>query len=292
MKEVKVGMSQEFATIKVVVVGNGMVGHHFVEQLAEQDVAAEITVLSAEPRLAYDRVHLSEYFSGKTAEDLALTTPENYDKLAVSYKTNAKVSHIDKVYKTVTTEAGETFEYDKLVLATGSYPFVPPIPGNDQPHCLVYRTIEDLEAISESSKASKIGVVVGGGLLGLEAANALEQAGLETHVVEFAPQLMAVQVDAGGGRLLKSKIEELGVTVHTQKATQSIEAGDSCRYKMCFADGESLETDMILFSAGIRPQDALAREFDITIGERGGIVVNNQCQTSDPDIYAIGECAL
>jgi nitrite reductase (NADH) large subunit len=285
-------MSQTLSKIKVVIVGNGMVGHHFVEQLAGQDLCAEITVLCAEPRLAYDRVHLSEYFSGKTADDLALTTGEHYDELHVSYKTNARVSHIDKVHKTVTTEVGEIFEYDKLVLATGSYPFVPPILGNDQPHCLVYRTIEDLEAISASSKASKIGVVVGGGLLGLEAANALKQAGLETHVVEFAPQLMAVQVDAGGGRLLKSKIEELGVTVHTQKATQSIEAGDSCRYKMCFADGESLETDMILFSAGIRPQDALAREFDITIGERGGIVVNNQCQTSDPDIYAIGECAL
>jgi nitrite reductase (NADH) large subunit len=285
-------MSETLGKTKVVVVGNGMVGHHFVEQLAEQDNGAEITVLSGESRLAYDRVHLSEYFSGKTAEDLALTTSEDYDALQVIYKTNAKVTHIDKVHKTVTTESGEIYAYDKLVLATGSYPFVPPIPGNDQPHCLVYRTIEDLEAISASSKASKIGVVVGGGLLGLEAANALKQAGLETHVVEFAPQLMAVQVDVGGGRLLRDKIQQLGVTVHTQKATQSIVAGETCRYKMCFADGESLETDMILFSAGIRPQDALAREFDIAIGERGGIVVNNQCQTSDPDIYAIGECAL
>ncbi|MFT4789329.1 MAG: nitrite reductase (NADH) large subunit [Paraglaciecola sp.] len=290
-------MSVDIQKYKIVVVGNGMVGHHFVEQIVQQDntnsaVDYAITVLSAEPRLAYDRVHLSEYFSGKTAADLALTTPQHYKELGVDFHVNARVSHIDKIAKTVTVASGKVFAYDKLVLATGSFPFVPPIPGNDQPHCLVYRTIEDLENISASAKASKIGVVVGGGLLGLEAANALREAGLETHVVEFAPQLMAVQVDGGGGRLLKHKIEELGVKVHTQKATQNIVAGDSCRYKMCFADGDSLETDMILFSAGIRPQDSLAREFELTIGERGGIVINNHCVTSDPDIYAIGECAL
>jgi nitrite reductase (NADH) large subunit len=285
--------------LRIVVVGNGMVGHHFVDQLIAHNtnVGADlsglhISVLSAEPRLAYDRVHLSEFFSGKSADELALTTPEYYQQHQVDYKLNAAVTHIDKVAKTVTTVQGEILHYDKLVLATGSYPFVPPIPGNDQPHCLVYRTIEDLEAISASSKVSKIGVVVGGGLLGLEAANALKEAGLETHVVEFAPQLMAVQVDGGGGRLLRSKIESLGVKVHTQKATQVIEAGDTCRYKMCFADGTFLETDMILFSAGIRPQDALAREFDIAIGERGGIKVDNYCKTNVEDIYAIGECAL
>lgn len=282
--------------MRVVVVGNGMVGHYFVDELIKankaNDAQIDVTVLSAEPRLAYDRVHLSEYFSGKTADELALTTPEYYELSNIKFKLNAKVININKLAKTVTTESGDVFEYDKLVLSTGSYPFVPPIPGNDQPHCLVYRTIEDLENISASSAVSKVGVVVGGGLLGLEAANALKEAGLQTHVVEFAPQLMAVQVDAGGGRLLRSKIENLGVQVHTQKATQVIEKGDVCRYKMVFADGTELETDMILFSAGIRPSDALAREFDIEIGARGGIVVNDQCLTSDADIYAIGECAL
>lgn len=278
--------------LKVVVVGNGMVGHHFVEQLAEKEINASITVLSAEPRLAYDRVHLSEYFSGKTAADLALTDEARYTELGVNFEVNAKVIAVDRTAKTVSLANGKTLEYDKLVLATGSYPFVPPIPGNDQEHCMVYRTIEDLEQIESSAKASKVGVVVGGGLLGLEAANALKQAGLETHVVEFAPQLMAVQVDQGGGRLLKSKIEELGVQVHTQKATSEIVAGDTCRYKMQFSDGEFLETDMILFSAGIRPQDELARLSELELGERGGIVINNQCLTSDADIYAIGECAL
>ena len=277
---------------RIVIVGNGMVGHHFVEQLINSQHDCHITVLSGEGRLAYDRVYLSSYFAGKTAEDLAMTTPETYQEWGVDARVNARVSDIDRTAKVVTLESGETFEYDKLVLATGSYPFVPPIPGNDQPHCLVYRTIEDLEAISASSAQSKVGVVVGGGLLGLEAANALKQAGLETHVVEFAPQLMAVQLDLMGGDQLRTKIEDLGVQVHTQKATQEIVAGEHCRYRMNFSDGSFLETDLILFSAGIRPSDQLGRSSELAMGERGGIVINNQCQTSDPDIYAIGECAL
>lgn len=275
----------------IVVVGNGMVGHHFVEEMAKNP-NYQITVLSAESRLAYDRVYLSSYFAGKTADDLALTTPEHYEELGVTFKTNAKVTNIDKSAKVVTTESGDSFEYDKLILATGSYPFVPPIPGGDVEHSLVYRTIDDLEAIQASADVSKVGVVIGGGLLGLEAAKAVKELGLETHVVEFAPQLMAVQVDGGGGRLLKTKIEELGVQVHTSKATNEIVAGDKHRYKLCFSDGTELETDLILFSAGIRPYDNLAREFDLEIGARGGIVIDNQCKTSDADIYAIGECAL
>ncbi|MEQ5806582.1 nitrite reductase large subunit [Alteromonas sp. NFXS44] len=276
---------------KVLVIGNGMVGHHFVEQLVASEYPCDITVLSGENRLAYDRVYLSSWFTGATAADLAMTDEETYTKWGVNYKLNAWVESIDRKNKTVSTKT-DTFDYDVLVMATGSYPFVPPIPGNDQPHCLVYRTIEDLQAIEASAAESKTGVVVGGGLLGLEAANALKQAGVETHVVEFAPQLMAVQLDGQGGDLLRTKIEDLGVTVHTQKATQVIEAGEQSRYRMVFADGSHLETDMILFSAGIRPSDALGRLAELAVGERGGIVINNQCQTSDPDIYAIGECAL
>ncbi len=283
--------SQSVSKQRILVIGNGMVGHHFVEQLGKND-NYQLTVLSAESHLAYDRVHLSEYFAGKSANDLALTTPEEYQKLGVDFHLDAKVTHINKTAKTVTTEQGDTFSYDKLVLATGSYPFVPPIPGKEREHCLVYRTIGDLEQIKASAEQGKIGVVVGGGLLGLEAANALKELGLETHVVEFAPQLMGVQLDKAGGALLKQKIEALGVTVHTEKATQQIVDGENCVHRMEFADGSTLETDLILFSAGIRPYDNLAREFDLDIGERGGIVVNNQCQTSDQDIYAIGECAL
>ncbi len=276
---------------KIVVVGNGMVGHHFVDEMAKHE-GYEITVLSAEDRLAYDRVHLSEYFSGKTADDLAMTSPAYYNEIGVNFFTNAKVTHIDKAAKVVTTQAGETYAYDKLVMATGSYPFVPPIPGKERDHCLVYRTIQDLEDIQASAKAGKVGVVVGGGLLGLEAANALKELGLQTHVVEFAPQLMGVQLDKDGGALLRSMIEGIGVQVHTQKATSEIVDGEECVHRMNFADGSHLETDVILFSAGIRPYDNLAREFDLAVGERGGIVVDNHCKTSDESIYAIGECAL
>ncbi|MBB3167702.1 nitrite reductase large subunit NirB [Simiduia aestuariiviva] len=279
---------------RIVVVGNGMVGHKFIDNLIASDQSGQFEVItfSEEPRLAYDRVQLSKYFAGATAEDLALTNEDYYQAHGVNYVLSDKVERLDFINKEVITASGRREAYDKLVLATGSFPFVPPIPGNDQPHCLVYRTIEDLEAITKSAKQSQVGVVVGGGLLGLEAANALKQAGLSTHVVEFAPRLMAVQLDEGGGQLLRRKIEAMGVTVHTQKATTEIVAGEKCRYRMNFADGSHLETDMILFSAGIRPQDELARLCGLELGERGGIKVNNYCQTSEPDVYAIGECAL
>ena len=279
---------------RIVVVGNGMVGHKFIENILSSEVADKVDVItfSEEPRLAYDRVQLSSYFSGSTADDLMLTSEHYYRENGIHYVLNDKVVELQTDNKCVVTASGRKESYDKLVLATGSFPFVPPIPGKDQPHCLVYRTIEDLESITDSAKQSKVGVVVGGGLLGLEAANALKHLGLQTHVVEFAPRLMAVQLDEGGGNLLRSKIEKLGVTVHTEKNTQEIVAGEECRYRMNFSDGSFLETDMILFSAGIRPQDELARQFNIEIGERGGIVVDNQCLTSAPDVYAIGECAL
>ena len=277
---------------QVVIVGNGMVGHHFVEQLAHSSAAVAITVIGGETRPAYDRVHLSEVFSGKEPAELALTDREHYRSLDVSAHYGDPVAMIDREHKRVVTEGGQTFSYDKLVLATGSYPFVPPFPGGDQKGCLTYRTIDDLSAIKASAKGGRVGVVVGGGLLGLECANALRNLGLKTHVVEFAPGLMGVQLDDGGSRMLRRKIEALGVQVHTSKATREIVAGDSCRMAMQFGDETVLETDMIVFSAGIRPYDQLARQCDLEVGERGGIVIDYNCRTSDSDIYAIGECAL
>ncbi|CAM4184234.1 nitrite reductase large subunit NirB [Vibrio agarivorans] len=278
---------------RIVVVGNGMVGHKFIDSLIAADRDdLDIITFSEEPRLAYDRVQLTSYFTGKTVEDLSLTDELYYQENGIHYVVNEKVTGLDTENKQVITASGRVEPYDKLVLATGSYPFVPPIPGNDQAHCHVYRTIEDLDAIELSSKQSKSGVVVGGGLLGLEAANAIKNLGLETHVVEFAPRLMAVQLDEGGGALLRRKIESLGVTVHTEKATTEIVAGETSRYRMNFADGTHVETDMIVFSAGIRPQDELAKETQIQLGERGGIAINNFCQTNIDDVYAIGECAL
>lgn len=276
---------------KIVVVGNGMVGHHFVEQIMGDDAYA-ITVLGAEPRPAYDRVHLSAVFGGSTAADLALVKREDYQAAGVDAIFGEAVVAIDREKKSVTTELGRHFNYDKLVLATGSFPFVPPVPGHDHKRCFVYRTIDDLGNIRAAAQQSKVGVVVGGGLLGLEAANALLNLGLETHVVEFAPQLMGVQVDADGGAILRRKIEALGIKVHTGKNTQKIVDGETNAVAMHFADGEILETDVVVFSAGVRPDDKLARSAGINVGERGGIVIDYHCKTSDSDILAIGECAL
>lgn len=278
--------------LRVVVVGNGMVGHHYVEILATSEIDAHITVIGGETRPAYDRVHLSEVFDGKEPSDLAMTTREHYDELGVEAHFGDFVAKIDRDAKKVVTEGGQEFEYDKLILATGSYPFIPPVPGHDQSHCLAYRTIDDLAEIKASAKDKKVGVVVGGGLLGLECANAVKNLGLEAHVVEFAPGLMGVQLDEGGSNMLRRKIEALGVKVHTSKATELITDGDDHRLKMEFADGTELETDMIVFSAGIRPYDQLARDADLKVGERGGIVIDYHCQTSDENIYAIGECAV
>jgi len=279
-------------TKKIVVVGNGMVGHYYVDKLAAQSAKHDITVLGAEPRPAYDRVHLSEVFCGKQPEDLALTTREHYKEIGVAAHFGEAVAKIDRDNKEVITKLGRRFAYDKLVLATGSYPFVPPVPGSDLPGCLTYRTIDDLGEIRAHAQKGKVGVVVGGGLLGLECANALKNLGLQTHIVEFAPGLMGVQLDNGGSTMLRSMIEELDVTVHTSKATQKIVPGKEHKLRMEFADGTALETDLIVFSAGIRPNDQIAKQAELEVGERGGITIDYHCRTSDSDIFAIGECAL
>jgi nitrite reductase (NADH) large subunit len=282
--------------MKLIVIGHGMVGHKFLETLfaeAKQDAHFHVTVLCEEPRPAYDRVHLSSYFSGTTADQLSLVAPGFFEQHAgqVDLKLNAKAVAVDRDARTVTLADGAVLSYDKLVFATGSYPFVPPVPGKERADIFVYRTIEDLEKMTECGARSKTGVVVGGGLLGLECAKALRDMSLDTHVVEFAPRLMAVQVDDLGGRVLRTKIEELGVKVHTQKNTLRIVDGESATHRMEFADGSFLEADMIVFSAGIRPRDELAKAAGLALGPRGGIAIDDACLASDPHIYAIGECA-
>ncbi|MFG6465821.1 nitrite reductase large subunit NirB [Roseateles sp. BYS87W] len=277
----------------IVLIGHGMVGQKFLESLADSPAAAQlrVTVLCEEPRPAYDRVHLSEFFSGKTADDLSLVPAGFFERTGFELRLGARAIAIERRDRTVTTADGEVLHYDKLVIATGSYPFVPAVPGRDRAHCHVYRTIEDLEGMQASGAVSKSGVVIGGGLLGLECAKALRDMGLQTHVVEFAPRLMAVQVDDTGGRVLREKIEALGVSVHTGRNTVDITDGAAARHRLVFADGTWLETDMLVFSAGIRPRDELGRQCVLAIGPRGGIVVDDHCITSDRNIYAIGEVA-
>jgi nitrite reductase (NADH) large subunit len=276
----------------LIVVGNGMVGHHCVEQLIAAGALQRyhIHVFGEEGQRAYDRVHLSEYFGGRDAESLAMSDAALYEQAGLTLHLGVPVLEIDRARREVVTAKG-SFGYDKLVLATGSYPFVPPIEGAEGYSRLVYRTLDDLDTIRAAASQARRGVVVGGGLLGLEAANALKSLGLEAHVVEFAPRLMPVQLDDHGGAALKARIEALGVGVHLSRATQSISAGERYRYRMNFAGDEFLETDLIVFSAGIRPQDVLARQCDLALGPRGGIAIDEHCRTSDADIYAIGECA-
>jgi len=280
--------------IKLVVIGNGPVGHNFLEYLVESGKSDQyqVTVFGEEPLPAYDRVHLTSWFKNQSVDDINMVSDGFYPKNDFILHTGDKATKIDINRKLVISESGIEVSYDKIILATGSFPFVPPVPGHQRDNIFVYRTIDDLEKITAAAKTAKVGAVIGGGLLGLEAAKALMDLNLKTHVVEFAPRLMAVQVDDGGGAMLAKKIQDLGVSVHTQKNTQNIGDGENTVHKMSFADGEELETDIIVFSAGIRPRDELARQAELTLGERGGVVINNNCLTSDEDIYAIGEVAL
>ncbi|MGW3727186.1 nitrite reductase large subunit NirB [Streptomyces sp. NPDC000851] len=289
-------MTATAANPTIVLVGHGMVGQRFLEALAERGLTAthRVVVLCEEPRPAYDRVQLTSYFSGKTPDDLSMTDMEFIEKHSIELYVGDAAETIDREARKVTARSGNVFEYDTLVLATGSYPFVPPVPGKDAEGCFVYRTIEDLLAIEEYAKSqATTGAVVGGGLLGLEAAGALKGLGLSTHIVEFAPRLMPVQVDDGGGAALLRTIEDMGLTVHTGTGTQEIVADASGAVAgMKLSDGSELAVDMVVFSAGVRPRDQLARACGLTVGERGGITVDEQCRTvNDPHVFAIGECA-
>jgi nitrite reductase (NADH) large subunit len=279
---------------RLVVIGHGMVGQRLLEELAALGAASrfETTVLCEEPRPAYDRVHLTSFFSGRSAADLELAPEGFFERHGIRLVLGERAAAIERERRLVLSASGAEYPYDKLVLATGSVPFVPPVPGTDRPDCFVYRTIEDLEAIRAAAGRARVGAVVGGGLLGLEAAKALTDLGLETHVVEFAPYPMAAQLDETGGRLLRRRIEALGVAVHVSKDTRAIGEGSERRHRLAFADGTALEADLVVFSAGIRPRDELARACGLAVGPRGGIVIDERCRTSDPDLYAIGECAL
>ena len=277
----------------IVVVGNGMVGLRFCEKLVEFDTAKQYRIVTfcEEPRAAYDRVGLTSFFAHRDAQKLMLARMDWYRENGVELHLGDRACEIDRDDKVVRSTKGVEIAYDSVVIATGSFPFVPPVPGVDKQGVFVYRTIEDLEHIIEYSKKSKRCAVIGGGLLGLEAAKAALDLGLETHVIEYNGRLMPRQIDDAGSRILVQKIEQLGVSVHLNKGTSEI-GGNGHVEQMTFNDDSTLDVDMIIVSAGIRPRDDIARDCDLDVGERGGIQVNDRLQTSDPDIYAIGECAL
>lgn len=279
----------------ILVIGNGMVGHKFCEKLTNKDTSREfrITVFGEEPRIAYDRVHLSEYFQpGKSADSLSLADSSWYAERNIELLLGQRIVAIDRDHRSVTAADGTVRSYDILVFATGSAPFVPPIPGADKEGVFVYRTIEDLDAMKAHAPKAQRGAVIGGGLLGLEAAKAMLDLGIaDTRVIEFAPRLMPRQIDARGSAILEAKLTSLGLTIQTSTNTSEI-VGDGCIEAMRFADGTEAPIDMLVISAGIKPRDELARASGLEVGERGGICVDSTLATSDPHIFAIGECAL
>lgn len=285
----------------VIIIGNGMMSFRLCQKLVECGAIGqlEIVVFGEEPRPAYDRVHLTELFSGKTAEDLTFAPAEWYADHGIALYLGDPIVEINTDDCIVRAASGLRVAYDRLVFATGSRPFVPPIPGVDLPGVFVYRTVEHLAAIMEYSRGIKRAAVIGGGLLGLEAAKAAFDLGLAVDVVEFAPGLMPRQLDAAGAALLKEKIEALGVRVHLNKQTLKIvdappadATTDKGERILHFADGGNLAVDMVVISAGIRPRGELAGAAGVELAKNGGIIVDDHLTTSDPRIFAVGECAV
>ncbi|MDP2068132.1 MAG: nitrite reductase large subunit NirB [Lutibacter sp.] len=284
----------------ILVIGNGMVGYKFCEKFVAKDASKnfKLIVFGEEPRPAYNRVHLSEFFENGDAKALEMAPRNWYEENEIELITNEMVTNIDRASKTITTLKGKSYGYDYLVLATGSSAFVPSIQGIEKQGVFVYRTIEDLEAIlayadgiKKNASSKPKAAVLGGGLLGLEAAKAVMDMGLEPHVVEFATKLMPRQLDIRSSKVLQSKLENLGINIHLGKATNQI-LGNAAITGLEFGASDKIDVEMLVISAGIRPRDELGNACGLQMGERGGIVVNNKMQTSDPDIYAIGEVAL
>jgi nitrite reductase (NADH) large subunit len=283
----------------IVVVGHGMVGHRFLEAAVERglNLTHRIVVLSEERRAAYDRVHLSSFFDGASNEDLALAGADWFADNGIELVLGEAATELLTGEQAVLTASGRRIDYDVCVLASGSSAFVPPIDGHDAAGCFVYRTLDDLEAIRAWASGASAGVVVGGGLLGLEAANAVRLLGLHTTVVEMAPRLMAVQLDDGGGRALRGHVEDLGIVARTGVAVGGVETtpdGRVAGLRLGVGDGEVGEiipAELVVFAAGIRPRDQLARAAGLPVGERGGVVVDDACATAVPGVYAIGEVA-
>ena len=284
---------------KIIVVGNGMVGYKFCEKFVAQEQSKdfEITVFGEEPRPAYDRVHLSEFFENQDAKALEMAPAEWYKENGITLVVGERISDINRNNKTIATSKDRGFSYDYLVLATGSSAFVPPIKGVEKEGVFVYRTIEDLEdmlayaAKIKAKKPNARGAILGGGLLGLEAGKAVMDMGLEPHIVEFASKLMPRQLDSRSSQVLQLKLESIGLNIHLSKATNQI-LGNGAITGMEFGEEDTLDVDMLVISAGIRPRDELGKTSGLEMGSRGGIVVDNRMRTSDKNIFAIGEVAL
>ncbi|WP_069387540.1 nitrite reductase large subunit NirB [Cellulosimicrobium cellulans] len=285
-----------------------MVAQRLVEALRARDGAGtwRISVFAEEPRAPYDRVALTSYFSARDAEELALGDPALWEDPLVTLHRDCAITAVDREARTVTDRLGRVHAYDELVLATGSNAFVPPIPGSDLPGVFVYRTIDDVAAlrgwVEEKRRSATTeggwerpvrGAVIGGGLLGLEAAGALKALGAQATVIQFGTHLMDAQIDLGGGEALKRLINGMGIAVRCDTGTKEMKASRRSGHvgRLDFVDGGRLDVDVVVVATGVRPRDELARAAGLEVGARGGAVVDLACRTADEHVWAIGEVA-
>ncbi|MEO1406629.1 MAG: nitrite reductase large subunit NirB, partial [Pseudomonadota bacterium] len=275
---------------KLVVIGNGMVPGRVLETLFETAPDLyDVTIFNAEPRVNYNRIMLSPVLSGEsTYEDIIIHDEAWYETNNVTLHMGAKVTGIDRDAKRVTSENGINETYDKLLIATGSSPFIIPVPGHDLPGVLAYRDLDDVNKMLEvSKKKGSKAVVIGGGLLGLEAAAGLQMQGMNVTVLHLMPTLMERQLDESAGYLLEKELTARGINVLTKANTKEILGADKVE-GVRLEDGTELAADMVIMAVGIRPNLMLAKEAGLDTGR--GITVGGTLQTSDPNIYAVGEC--
>lgn len=277
-------------TEKLVIIGNGMAPGRMLEHLLEKAPGRyQVTIFNAEPRVNYDRIMLSPVLSGEKAyEEIIIHGDGWYIKHDITLYKGHKIVAIDRQAKTVTSDHGVTEPYDKLVIATGSVPFIIPVPGHNLPGVLTYRDLDDVRAMMLAAQSRAKAVVIGGGLLGLEAAAGLNAQGMDVTVLHVMPTLMERQLDPAAGYLLQRAVEERGIKVITKANTQAI-TGNGKVEQVELADGTIIPATLVVMAVGIRPNAAIAKEAGIAVNR--GIVVDAGMRSNDPDIFALGECA-
>src|SRR5579883_764606 len=273
---------------ELIVVGNGMAGVACVEQILKHAPKFHITIFGEETHVNYNRILLSSVLAGeKEADEIALNSLEWYQKHGITLRLGVRIVDVDPVLKTVTGDDGSVTSFDKLLLATGSTPFVPPIDGVEKEGVYTFRNLDDARALVEQAQPGRKAAVIGGGLLGLEAARGLQVRGCDVTVVHLLDTLMNMQLDATGGRYLEAKMQQLGVRVLLNRITTRV-LGESRAEGLEFRGGERIEADLVVIAAGIRPNAHLGKKAGLKVNR--GIVVNDYLETSHPDIFAVGEC--
>ncbi|MYX95023.1 FAD-dependent oxidoreductase [Streptomyces sp. SID486] len=281
-------------TSTLIVIGHGMVGHRLVDTLRALDRTRRwrVIVLGEEGEPAYDRVRLSAYLGCRSRARLSLASREFLTDPRIEVRPGVAAVHVDRRARTVRTADGDVIGYDALVLATGSRPFVPPVPGRDLGNCFVQRTLDDADALRAAVRPGRPAVVVGGGLLGLEAAQGVQLLGMRPHLVEAAPHLMPAQLDAEAAHVLRDGAARLGMGLHCGTTVASVDAGaDGTVRSVTLGDGTVLDAELVVFAAGVRPRDDLSIDPALRLGDRGGFLTDALCRTADDRIWAVGECA-